>query len=176
MPPPRPPSAARARADAADALARVAPLVARWTERLLAGADPPLSPAQHEALRALADGQATGAGLARRAGVSAAAVSQLLAGLEAAGLVARRPGDDRRRQVVELTGRGTAALEAADGLLRDRLGELLADLPPHEAAALAAGLARVLAPLAGTPPPPRPPRPPRRPAPGKGGPGPTPPG
>src|SRR4249919_1315908 len=95
MPPPRPDAA---RAEAADALGRVAPLVTRCIERLLAAGDPPLTPAQHQALAAVADGVGTSAELARRTGVSAAAVSQLLGALEAAALVRRAPGDDRRRR------------------------------------------------------------------------------
>jgi DNA-binding MarR family transcriptional regulator len=159
-PPPFPPGEARAGDRAADALARVAPLLARWIERLLAASDPPLTPAQHQALRAVAEG-ASGADMARRAGVSPAAVSQLLAGLEEAGLVRRERGDDRRRQVVSLTAPGEAALASADALLRERISPALADLPPPEADALARSLASVLSVLAGTPPPPRPPRPPR---------------
>ena len=158
-PPPTPPRAAGDRA--ADALARVAPLLARWIERLLASGEPPLTPAQHQALRAVADGAAGGAELARRAGVSAAAVSQLLAGLEAAGLVRRDRGDDRRRQVVSLTEAGEGVLAAADALVRDRVRAVLADLPPPELDALDRSLGAVLSLVAGSPPPPRPPRPPR---------------
>ena len=94
--PPRPNEIALA--EAADALGRVAPLVARWIERLLAAGDPPLTPAQHQALHAVAEGGATSADLARGAGVSPAAVSQLLAGLEAAGLAPARPWRRRPAQ------------------------------------------------------------------------------
>src|SRR6266704_2121314 len=84
--------------DAADGLARVAPLVARWIERLLASHEPPLTVAQLLALEAAEDG-IVGGELAKRAAVSPAAVSQLLSGLEDAGLVERlRASDDRRRQ------------------------------------------------------------------------------
>ena len=153
-------------AEAADALGRVAPLVARWIERLLAAGDPPLTPAQHQALHAVAEGGATSADLARGAGVSPAAVSQLLAGLEAAGLVRRdRGGDDRRRQVLALTGEGARALAAADAALRERIGTLLGDLPPPEVDALGRSLSLLLATLSGTPPPRRPPRPPGPPPP-----------
>src|SRR6266705_406689 len=52
---------------AAEALARTAPLVSRWIERLLAAHDPPLTVAQYLALEAVAEGEMVGAELARRA-------------------------------------------------------------------------------------------------------------
>lgn len=162
--PPRPSHVARS--EAADALGRVAPLVARWIERLLAAVDPPLTPAQHQALHVVADGGATGADLARAAAVSPAAVSQLVVGLEGAGLIRRdRGADDRRRQVLALTDGGAQALASADAVLRDRIGTLLADLPPPEVDALGRSLRLLLATLSGSPPPRRPPRPPGPPPP-----------
>jgi DNA-binding MarR family transcriptional regulator len=146
---------------AAEALVRTAPLVSRWIERLLAGHDPPLTVAQYLALQAIAEGEVVGAELARRAAVSPAAVSQLLATLEESGLLARgRLEDDRRRQSLALTEQGRRALRSAQAELRDRLAGLLADLPPPEADALAGLLERLQASLSGTPPPPRPRRPP----------------
>jgi DNA-binding MarR family transcriptional regulator len=146
---------------AAEALVRTAPLVSRWIERLLAAHDPPLTVAQYLALQAIAEGEIVGAELARRAAVSPAAVSQLLATLEESGLLARgRLEDDRRRQSLALTEQGRRALRSAQAELRDRLAGLLADLPPPEADALAGLLERVQASLSGTPPPPRPRRPP----------------
>src|SRR5437773_9335027 len=101
MPRPRHHTSSR---QAAEALVRTAPLVSRWIERLLAAHDPPLSVAQYLTLQGIADGEVVGAELARRAAVSAAAVSQLLAGLEQDGLLARgRQEEDRRRQRLELT-------------------------------------------------------------------------
>jgi hypothetical protein len=47
--------------------------------------------------------------------------------------------------------------------LRERLSGLLADMPPHEADALARLLELLQASFSGTPPPPRPHRPPPRP-------------
>jgi MarR family transcriptional regulator, lower aerobic nicotinate degradation pathway regulator len=156
------------REDVADSLSRVAPLVTRWTERLLAAHDPPLTPAQYGALQAMAGGDAHGADLARQAGVSAAAVSQLLSGLQGAGLIERgaRGGDDRRRQSLSLTPAGAAALESARALLRERLAGLLEDLPPPEVDALGRSLPRLEAILGGTAPPPRPARRPPPPPPG----------
>jgi DNA-binding MarR family transcriptional regulator len=149
---------------AAERLVRTAPLVSRWIERVLAAHDPPLTVAQYLALQAVAQGEVVGAELARRAAVSPAAISQLLAALEGAGLVTRdQHADDRRRQPLALTEQGRRALGSAQSALRERLAGLLADMPPPEAAALACLLERLEASLSGTPPPPRPPRPPHGP-------------
>jgi DNA-binding MarR family transcriptional regulator len=147
--------------EAAEALVSVAPLVSRWIERLLAGHEPPMTVAQFLALRAIATEGVSGSELARRAGVSGPAVSQLVAGLVDANLLARHelPADRRRHELV-LTDRGEQALASARTLLRKRLGTLLADLPRPEADALARALPRVEATLSGAPPPRRPPHPP----------------
>jgi DNA-binding MarR family transcriptional regulator len=147
---------------AAEALVRTAPLVSRWIERLLATHDPPLTVAQYLALQAIDEGEIVGAELARRAAVSPAAVSQLLAALEQGGLLIPRARleDDRRRQPLALSEHGQWALRSAQTALRERLAGLLADLPPPEADALARLLERLQASLSGTPPPPRPHRPP----------------
>lgn len=150
---------------AAEALVAVAPLVTRWLERVLAASHPPLTVAQFLVLRGAAAGQLSAADLAARTGVSGAAISQLVGALAAAGLIERRTlPDDRRRQELSLTRSGATALDAALGGIRAALGELLVDLPPHEADALARTLALVEAALSGAPPPRRPgpgPRPPR---------------
>jgi len=145
-----------------DALIGVSAHVSRWVERLLAGHDPPLTLSQFQALRAIAAGPVTAAELARRTGVSGAAVSQLVGGLEQRGFVerAREPGD-RRRHALALTPAGSAALGSATRLLNARLGGLLADLPRPEADSLARLLDKVEHALGGAPPPRRPPPPPR---------------
>ena len=132
---------------------------------MLAAHDPPLTVAQYLALQAIADGEVVGAELARRAAVSPAAISQLLAGLEDAGLLTRgdRLEDDRRRQPLSLTEQGRWTLASAQTALRERLAGLLADMPPPETDALARLLERLEASLSGTPPPPRPKPPLRRP-------------
>jgi DNA-binding MarR family transcriptional regulator len=146
---------------AAQALVRTAPLVSRWIERLLAGHEPPLTVAQYLALQAIGEGEVVGSELARRTAVSPAAVSQLLAALESAGLLEReRLPDDRRRQPLGLTERGEQTLHSAQTVLRERLATLLTDLPPPEADALARSLERLEASLSATAPPPRPHRPP----------------
>ena len=140
---------------------RTAPLVSRWIERLLAGHDPPLTVAQYLVLQAVGEGEVVGAELARRTAVSPAAISQVLAALEAATMLERqRLADDRRRQPLVLTEHGQTTLRSAQALLRDRLATLLVDLPAPEADALARLLTRLEAALSGTAPPPRPHRPP----------------
>lgn len=146
---------------AAEALVRTAPLVGRWIERLLAGHEPPLTVAQYLALQAVDEGDVVGSELARRAAVSPAAVSQLLAALEKAGLLRRQPlADDRRRQPLALTENGERTLRSAQTVLGKQLAGLLTDLSPPEADALARLLERLEALLSATAPPQRPHRPP----------------
>src|ERR1043166_8301558 len=105
---------------AAEALVRTAPLVSRWIERVLASHDPPLTVTQYLALQAVADGEVAGADLAPRAAVAPAAVSQVLAALEEAGLLSReRAEEDLRRRPLALTGEGEWALRAAQTALRE---------------------------------------------------------
>jgi DNA-binding MarR family transcriptional regulator len=156
-----PRGAAERASSAAEALAAVAPLATRWIERLLARHDPALTVPQYLALRAIAREGVTGSELARRTGVSGPAVSQLLSGLASAGLVERRAdAEDRRRQSLALSPAGEEAFGSAEALLRDQLGELLADLPRPEIDALSRLLPSVEAALSGAPPPRRPPPPP----------------
>jgi DNA-binding MarR family transcriptional regulator len=146
--------------EAAAALARTSPLVSRWVERLLAGHAPPLTVAQYLVLEGVGSGDVMGSDLARRAAVSPAAVSQLVGGLESAGLLDRqRLADDRRRQPLALSEAGHAALASARELLQHRLAGLIEGLPGPEVDALVRLLGHVESALAGTAPPPRPPRP-----------------
>jgi DNA-binding MarR family transcriptional regulator len=155
--PPRPPDPLPG---AADSLAAVALLAARWAERLLAAHEPPLTVTQYLALRAISDEGPAAAELARRAGVSGPAVSQVLAGLAEAGLIQRAPlPADRRWQALALSAAGERVARSARLLLRDRFGELLVGLPHPEANALSRALPHVEAILSGSPPPRRPPHP-----------------
>jgi DNA-binding MarR family transcriptional regulator len=145
---------------AAEALAAAAPLATRWIERLLASNEPRLTVTQYLALRAIEREKVTGTELARRAGVSGPAVSQLLAGLADAGLIEREAvAEDRRRQALTLSASGRRAFHSAEALLRRRLGALLRELPPPEVDALARALPQVEAALSGSAPPRRPPPP-----------------
>lgn len=144
-------------------LVGVAPLVSRWIEHLLAAHDPALTLAQFLALRAIAGEPVTGAELARRAGVSGAAVSQLVAALDQAGWVERSQApDDRRRQVLGLTGAGKRVYASAARLVRGRVGELLSTFPAPEIDRFARLLERLEQVLGGAPPPRRPPPPPHK--------------
>jgi DNA-binding MarR family transcriptional regulator len=161
---------------AAAALLANAPLIARWTERLLAQSDPPLTVSQYLVMRAIADGPLTASELARRTGVSGPAISQLIAALSAAGWVRRSEASaDRRRQDLALTDAGAKLLGTVDTVLVGRLAGLIEDVPPPELDALARALPHVQSALAGTPPPRRAP-PPRQPPPRHLAPGHAPPG
>jgi len=145
-----------------DRLVGAAALATRWNERLLAAHEPPLTVGQYLALRSIDREPLTAAELARRTGVSGPAVSQLVAVLEQEGWLERsRVEGDRRRHALALTDEGARVLSSASALVRDGIGPLLADLPPHEVDALDGLLAHVEAALGGTPPPRRPPPPPR---------------
>ena len=140
----------------------VAPLVTRWIERVLAAHEPQLTTGQFLALRAIASERLTAAELARRTGVSGAAVSQLVAVLDQAGWIERsRTEGDRRRQALALSPAGSAVYASAARLVRSRMGQLLTSLPAPEVDRLGHALERLEEALGGAPPPRRPPRPPR---------------
>ena len=152
-------------AEAAKALVAVAPLTSRWIERLLAGHEPALTTPQYLAMRSIDREPVSVNELARRAGVSGPAASQLLNTLAGAGLLARRPADDdRRRQELALTADGRKALASAEALLAGRVASLIDQLPKPEIDALARALPEVEAALSGAAPPrrPTPPHPPHR--------------
>jgi DNA-binding MarR family transcriptional regulator len=116
---------------------------------------------QYLALRAISEEAVPAAELARRAGVSGPAVSQLLAGLGRAGLIQRTPVPaDRRWHDLTLSADGHHVLRSAQLLLRNRFSELLGELPHPETSALARALPHIAAALSGSPPPRRPPPPP----------------
>jgi DNA-binding MarR family transcriptional regulator len=146
---------------AAEALLRAAPAITRLIERLLASHETPMTLAQYLTIQAIDDGDVVGAELARRAGVSPSAVSQVLAALEDEGLLTRMPHEgDRRRQPLVLTANGQTALRSVRRSLAERLQRLVKDMPSREADALARALERLDSTLGETPPPPRPRRPP----------------
>lgn len=152
--PPKPPY------DVAGALVATAPLATRWIQRLLAAHRPPLTVSQFLALRAIAGGPVAAIELARRAGVSGAAVSQLVADLHRDGLVERAPASaDRRRLELALSAQGRRTLASAQSSLGEQIAGLLGGIPRPEAVALSRALAHVESLLAGTPPPRRPPAP-----------------
>ena len=147
-----------------DELVGAAAVTSRWAERVLAAHQPPLTLAQYLALRSIVREPVTAAELARRAGISGPAASQLVSAVEAAGWIARTPfAHDRRSNELALTDAGRRVFASATNALASRLGPLLAQLPPPELHALERALPLVEATLGGNPPPrrPRPPEGPR---------------
>ncbi len=140
--------------------------VARWAERTLGEHEPPLTVAQYLVLEALAHGVDAPGALARNAGVSSAAVSQLLRELERAALVERSLApEDRRRHRLALTPAGRAVYASATELVAQRLAGPLGRLPPPDVGRLAEALIGVAEAVAAAPPPPPRPRPRRHPPP-----------
>lgn len=126
----------------ADLLDRLA-LLQRSRQQQAAG----LNPAQWEALRYLARANRysrSPTALTDYLGSTKGTVSQTLIALERKGYVARRPAADRRSLRLELTAAGRALL-AGDPL--QGVAAAAQALPPARRAALAAGLAALLAAL-----------------------------
>jgi DNA-binding MarR family transcriptional regulator len=160
------PVARKPQTEAAEALIGIAPLVSRWIDRLLVQHDPPLTASQYLALRAIARERLTAGELARRTGVSGPAISQLLAALDASGMIERVVDpDDRRHQALALSSDGASVYRSAQAQLRRSVADLLSGIPRPEADALVRLLPQVEAALAGTPPPRRPPHPKPKPPP-----------
>ncbi len=83
---------------------------------------------QYRALIAVAEAPRRASELAEMAVVGRPAVTALVSGLERAGLLSRRPvPGDRRGVHLEITSRGTLALERAEARLVTRFEALLAD-------------------------------------------------
>lgn len=99
-------------------------------------------PAQTSALGALYEhGAMTVKELANSEGVAHPTMSRLLAGLEASGAVTKREDTaDRRRQVVNLTGKGRRMYEAAYQRRQQLIDLLVAQLKPETVADLLAVL------------------------------------
>jgi DNA-binding MarR family transcriptional regulator len=118
-------------------------LILARTEQRKHGATPAerLSPPQHLALLALADGPLGIGELAGATGVAVSTATRMAQGLERAGMVARRPiGDDRRRREVDLTPHGRAVLTEASAVQARRIEELLTPLSPARRRAILAGV------------------------------------
>jgi DNA-binding MarR family transcriptional regulator len=93
-----------------------------------------LSVAQYRVLAILAERTDSAGRLAERLAVRPPSVTSLVDGLVAKGLVRRgADADDRRRQVLEVTGSGEAALAEADEAVATRLRELADRLDARKA-------------------------------------------
>lgn len=101
---------------------------------------------QYAVLATLAEfGPASQADLARRTGLDRSDMVPTIATLEAAGLVARAvDATDRRRNIVSLTGPGTARLAELDALVDRLQAEATAPLDADEATRLVALLGRLV--------------------------------
>src|SRR5581483_9054498 len=120
-------------------LGRVVARLARHVEVALAALD--LSPSQYRALGFLAGGPEHASGLADRLSIRPPSLTAVVDSLVARGLVERVDDPcDRRRVGHRLTEDGRRLLAAADAAVEARLEELLALVPPADAAAAAAGL------------------------------------
>ena len=123
----------RASADTAALAARLRLSATRLARRLRQQSDAGLSPSQLSALAAVErHGPLTLGVLADHEGVAPPSITKVVAKLEAAGLVARRPDDDDKRVAwVSVTDDGQAQLAAIrrrkDAWLAARIAELDAD-------------------------------------------------
>jgi DNA-binding MarR family transcriptional regulator len=108
----------------------------RWQDRAAPPARAPLSPRHVAALEQIRGGPATVGELATRLGLTLPTVSGVLADLDRAGLVERRPDPaDRRRTIVEVVpGQATLIGEWLDGAA-EPLARVLDQLTPGEQAA-----------------------------------------
>lgn len=111
--------------------------------RLEARGWPPLSATRSRAFLAMSGGRVRVSDLARDLDVSRQAAHKLLDGLERDGLVERCPDEeDRRAQLVSLTGRGRQLARAASRILAELEGELAERIGADEVAVLRQALAR----------------------------------
>jgi DNA-binding MarR family transcriptional regulator len=108
----------------------------RWQDRATPPAPAPLSPRHVAALEQIRGGPVTVGELASRLGLTLPTVSGVLADLDRAGLVERRPDPaDRRRTIVEvIPGQATLIGQWLDGAA-EPLARVLDKLTPGEQAA-----------------------------------------
>jgi DNA-binding MarR family transcriptional regulator len=126
---------------AAHSLVRVIPRLSRILERELSRSEAALSLRQLRVLQRLADGEQVAAAIARESSVGPAAMQGVLDGLVDRGLILRqRSTEDRRKQLLELTPGGRAALLAGNGLLTETLTRLLEGTSPDELTCVAAAM------------------------------------
>jgi DNA-binding MarR family transcriptional regulator len=110
-------------------------VVARLVRHIEAAVEPlGLSLPQYRLLAFLADGEAASSRLAETMAVSPPSVTSIVLGLEARGLIGRRPDPvDRRRQPLVLSAAGVDLLARANEAIDDRLGQILAHLDDRRA-------------------------------------------
>jgi len=119
----------------ADLLSRVVRQLHRGTSEALAPLG--LSRAQSRVVRLLADGPLRMAAIAERLSVVPRTITDLVDGVEAAGLVARQPDpDDRRSTFVALTADGRRLLDRLEVAWRESAEQAVGRLDPVDRAAL----------------------------------------
>jgi DNA-binding MarR family transcriptional regulator len=105
----------------------------RRLNRLFAEAGHDVRREQFELLQVLWEGDGVNQqAIATRLGKDKFNVTKLLNTLENRGYVARRPGKDRRNNVVTLTGKGREAREGLEGVAWRLNADLSLSLPPAE--------------------------------------------
>ncbi|MFP4512323.1 MAG: MarR family winged helix-turn-helix transcriptional regulator [Acidimicrobiales bacterium] len=98
-----------------------------------------LSPSQYRLLVFLLEKPSAATALAQSLDVTRPSLTGLVDGLVAKGFVVRAPDpDDRRRVTHQISTAGRAAVHEADEALQARLGQILANVEPDEAAGSAA--------------------------------------
>lgn len=111
---------------AAQSLVRVIPRLSRILERELSRSEAALSLRQLRVLQRLEAGEQIAAAIARESSVGPAAMQGVLDGLVERGFILRqRSTEDRRKQILDLTPAGAAALDAGNRLLSETLSVLL---------------------------------------------------
>ncbi len=114
----------------AERAARGAAWLAKRVERVLADAE--LTLPQYRLLSLLEGGGATATYAAERLAVSPPSVTAIVDGMASKGLVLRSSvAEDRRRVELAITEEGRAALQRADTLVLERLGELATQGDPR---------------------------------------------
>ena len=130
----------------ADAVLRVVPRLSRLMERELVRSGSSLSVRQLRVLQRLHDGEQIAAEIARHSSVGPAAMQGVLDGLVDRGLVLRqRSSADRRKQLLQLTPEGEAALAAGNQILLVALSDLVKDVKRSEQTQIADSLDRLQA-------------------------------
>jgi DNA-binding MarR family transcriptional regulator len=131
--------------EAAESLAgpilQVVPRLSRLMDRELLRAGSPLSLRQLRVLERLRSGDRVAAEIARYSSVGPAAMQSVLDALAERQFVLRqRSTTDRRKQLLQLTPEGEAALERANRVLNEALSSLASDLTAHERESIAEAL------------------------------------
>lgn len=116
-----------------DLVVAVPARLSRLNQLILAGLDTRLTFQQYRTLSRVAAGQTSLSELAARGNISLPTVSENVDGLVRRGLLATAPSEhDRRAIILGITGKGRAAVEAADAALAGAVNYLLADIPAKD--------------------------------------------